>query len=119
MSRRLLLLLTVPVLAVMTLPVWAKSNPKDSLSTTITISSTASLNSVTLAPGEYKVVAEGKQAKFERDGKLVAEAPCTWVTLSSKPPYSEVMTDHNRITEIDFSGKTQAIKFPSNQRAGD
>jgi hypothetical protein len=67
-----------------------------------------------LEPGQYKVVAEGNTAKFERDGDIVAEAPFTWKTLSSKPEYSEVMTDHDRITEIDFSGKTQAIVFPSN-----
>lgn len=118
MSKRVLQILALAAFVVMLLPAQGWSKPKDSVSTTISVSTTASVDNKTLEPGEYKVVAEGTTAKFERDGDIVAEAPFTWKTLSNKPSYSEVMTDHNRITEVDFPGKTQAIVFSSNQNSG-
>jgi hypothetical protein len=119
MSRSLfLVLLTFALWTAISVPSWAKNNSNDSLKTTVDISETATINNNTLAPGQYTVIAEGNQARFEQDGKLVAEVPCTWKTLSSKPPYSAVMTNHDRITEVDFSGKTQAIEFPSNNSSG-
>ena len=111
MRRRLFPLFTIAALTVMILPAWAKSKSKDSLKTTIDVSSTANVSNMTLDPGKYTVVAEGNQARFERDGKIIAEVPCTLKTLSRKSPYTEVMLNHDRITEIDLSGKTQAIEF--------
>jgi hypothetical protein len=114
MCQRLFHFLALAAFVVMILPAQGWSKPKDSVSTTISVSTTVSVNNKTLEPGEYKVVVEGNTAKFERDGDVVTEAPCTWKTLPNKSQYSDVATDHNRITEIDFSGKTQAIVFPSN-----
>ena len=117
MSRRLLSFLTVTVLIAMTLPAWARSNSADSLKATIDVSSTIHVSNKTLEPGEYTVVAEGSQAKFERNGNVIAEVPCTLKTLSNKSPYTAVLINKGRITEIDLSGKTQAIEFKSNQNA--
>jgi hypothetical protein len=44
-------------------------------------------------------------------GKVVAEVPCTWKTLQSKPAYDEVLIDGGAVTEIEFQGQTQAIDF--------
>ena len=118
MCRRLLLFLSLAAFSLMILPAQGWSKPKDSVSTTISVGTTVTVNNKTLEPGQYKVVVEGNTAKFERDGDIVTEASCTWKTLSSKSPYSDFMTDHNRITEIDFSGKNQAIVFSSNQNSG-
>ena len=118
MSRRVFPFLTIAVLTLMTIPVWAKPNSSDALKTTINLSQPATLNNMKLPAGEYKVTAQGNQAKFERDGKIVAEVPCTWKTLSNKAPYSEIMTKQDQITQVNFSGKTQAIEFSSNQAAG-
>ena len=114
MSRRVLPFFAIAVLTVMTFPAWAKSSSSESLKADITLDAPAALNNATLAAGEYKVVAEGNQAKFEQDGKIVAEVPCTWKTLSNKSRYSAVELDRDRITGIDFSGKTQAIQFSTN-----
>ncbi len=118
MSKRVLQILALAAFVVMILPAQGWSKPKDSVSTTISVGTNVTVNNKTLEPGDYKVLAEGNTAKFERDGDIVAEAQFTWKTLSSKPSYSEVMTDHSRITEVDFSGKTQAIVFSSNQNSG-
>ena len=118
MFRHILPFLAVAVFTIMTVPVWGGSNAKDSLSATINVESTSSLSNTKLAPGEYKVVTEGNMAKFERNGNVVAEVPFTWKTLSTKSPYTAVLSDHDRITEIDFSGKTAAIEFPSRGSSG-
>lgn len=118
MSRRLLSLSAIAVLGLMILPAWANNNSKDSIKTTIDITSTSKVSGTTLRPGQYTVVAEGNQAKFERDGKVVAEVPCTVKTLSTKSPNNQLVMDHGQITEIDLSGKTQAIELPSNSSAG-
>jgi hypothetical protein len=118
MFRRLLPLFAIAALILTTYSSWARSDSTVSLRTTINLQSTVSVNNKTLEPGVYTVVAEGNQAKFERDGKVIAEAPCTFKTLSSKAAYTEVRMDRDRITEIDLSGKTQAIEFPANQSAG-
>lgn len=114
MSRLLLSILSVfAALTLMSVPSWGKPSAKDSLSTTIDILSTTSIQNTQLQPGHYKVIAEGNEAKFERDGKVVAQVPCTLKTLSQKAQQSEFEIDHNRLTEIDVSGKTQAIDFGS------
>jgi hypothetical protein len=116
MSKYLLPFFAIAVLALMTLPTWAKNNPSaESIKTTIDLSSTVNFSpSTTLAPGQYQVVAEGNQAKFEQNGKIIAEVPFSWKTLPSKAQHTEVLMNRDRITEIDVSGKTQAIEF-SNQ----
>jgi hypothetical protein len=119
MSRRLLLLFaTTAVFALMAIPSWAKNNSNGSLSATIDLNSKAALNNTTLVPGEYRVVVEGNQAKFEKDGKVVAEVPCTLKTLSTKATQTEFVVDHDRLTEIKVSGKTEAIEFSSGQSSG-
>ena len=72
----------------MTLPVWAKPNSSEALKATVNLTETTTLNNTTLTPGQYKVTAEGNQATFERDGKIVAQIPCTWKTLPNKSEYS-------------------------------
>ncbi len=76
------------------------------------------MNTTTLAPGEYKVIAEGNKATIEKGGKVVAEVPCTLKTLSNKAPQTAATVDHGSLTEILASGKTEAIEFSSSQNSG-
>lgn len=103
----------------MAVPSWAKSNSNGSLKTTIDLESTTTVRDKTLPPGQYKVIADGNEASFELNGKIVAEVPCSLKTLSSKAPQTAFVLDSNRLTEIQVSGKTQAIEFASSQNAGD
>jgi hypothetical protein len=106
------------VFALMTTPSHARTSSNDSLTAKIDLASTTNINNTTLSPGEYKVVAEGNQAKFEKDGKVVAEVPCTLKTLSNKSAHTEFVIDHDRLLEIQVSGKTQAIEFSPAQNSG-
>jgi hypothetical protein len=120
MTKRLLPFFVVTaVLAVMAIPSYARTNSSDSISATIDLASKANLNNTALVPGQYKVVAQGNQATFEKDGKIVAEVPCTLKNLSSKANYTESFMNHDRLTEIRVSGKNQAIELSSGQKSGD
>jgi hypothetical protein len=119
MSRRSLsIFVTTAIFAVIAIPSWAKPNSSGSISATIYLNTVTNVNNTSLAPGEYHIVAEGNQVKFQKDSKVVAEAPCTMKTLSSKAAHTEVVLDHDRLQEIQVSGKTEAIEFSSGQSAG-
>jgi hypothetical protein len=119
MSRRLLpLFIAAVAFAVVTIPAWSKSSSSNSINVTITLAQKANVNTTTLDPGDYKVVVEGTQAKFEKDGKVIAEVPCTLKTLSTKALQTETAIDHDQLTEIQVSGKTEAIEFSSGQNSG-
>lgn len=114
MSRRLFnIFLAIMALGVASVSVWAKSDSNDSITATIKITSTTTVGSTQLAPGDYKVVVEGSQAKFEKGGKVVAEVPCTLKDLNYKAPQTEFVLDNNQISEIQVSGKTKAIELSS------
>jgi secreted trypsin-like serine protease len=114
MSRLLVPILSVcAVLTLMSVPSWSKTNTKDQLSATINLLTTTKIQKTQLQAGTYKVIANGNEAKFEQDGKIVAQVPCTLKTLSRKSQMDDFQLDRNRLTEIDVSGKTQAIAFGS------
>ena len=99
----------------MSVSVWAKNDSSDSITTTIKVNSTVTVGSAKLAPGEYRVVAEGNQAKFTQGSKVVAEVPCTLKEISAKAPQTSFVLDHDSISEIQVSGKSKAIEFSSGQ----
>ena len=114
MSRPLLLTLTIfAAWTLVSVPSWGKTTTKDSLSTSIDLTSATKIQNTQLQPGQYKVTAEGKEAKFEQDGKIVAQVPCTFKMLPNKAKQDRFEMDHDRLTEIDVSGKIQAIEFGS------
>ena len=119
MTRRVsLFFVIIAALAVMTLPALAKSNSNTTLTATFDVTSATKLGSTTLAPGHYVVDVEGTQAKFQKDGKTVAEVPCTVKELSSKAQQTGFRVDNNQMTEIRVSGKTQAIELSTTPVSG-
>jgi hypothetical protein len=112
MSRRLFtIFLAIMALGVASVSVWAKSDSGDSITATIKITAPTTVGTTQLAPGDYKVVAEGNQAKFEQGNKVVVEVPCTIKDLNYKAPQTEFVVDNNHISEIQISGKTKAIEL--------
>ena len=99
--------------AVVSLPAMANPSSNDTLKTNISINLNTTVQNKNLKPGDYKVEVEGNEAKFLQKGKLVTEVPCTIETLPAKSQYTDVVTNHGKLTEIDMSGKTQAIHFGS------
>jgi hypothetical protein len=94
----------------MALPLWLTA-ASASLHKTIHLGATATVAGKTLPQGDYDLVVDGNQAKFENKGKVVAEVPCTWKELQSKADHDVVLMNGGTVTEIEFQGKTQAIDF--------
>jgi hypothetical protein len=94
----------------MALPIWAMA-AADSIHKTVHIGAAATVAGKQLPEGDYDLMVSGNQAKFASKGKVVAEVPCTWKTLSTKAEHDMVMIDSGAVTEIEFQGKTQAIDF--------
>lgn len=118
MSRRVLpILLAILTVSAMTVSVWAKNDSSDSITTSIKLTSAATVAGTKLAPGDYKVAVEGGKAKFEQGSKVVAEVPCTVKDLSVKLNNTTFVLDGNQISEIQVAGKQKAIEFGGQQGA--
>jgi hypothetical protein len=66
-----------------------------------------------LQPGSYTIRAQESQSQLDvlHEGKVVATVPCTWVRLNKKPQTTEVLSNQNKITEVEFQGRTEAAKI--------
>ncbi len=107
--------LAIVVLSAISVSVWAKNDANDSVSATIRLSTAAKIGSTQLAPGEYKIVVEGSQAKIQKGNKVVAEVPCTLKDISFTPQATSFVVDNDSISEIQVSGRTKAIEFSPGQ----
>jgi hypothetical protein len=114
MSRRSLpLFLAIMALSAMSVSVWAKNDSGDTITTNLKLTSTTSVGTTKLAPGEYKVIADGSKAKFEQGNKVVAEVPCTLKDFSGKVNETTYVLDRDQLTEIQVAGKSKSIEFAS------
>lgn len=73
-----------------------------------------------LKPGDYdlKVKPNASQLEVTKDGKVVVEIPVTWIQLQKTPGNTQVILNNNRVVEVDFGGKTQAVKVQATNQAG-
>jgi hypothetical protein len=103
------LLGTIAVIA-LAFPVWARTD-----STVLHSDGTTIIGQTQLKSGDYnlKVKDNAPQLEVTQDGKVVAQVPVKWVTLQKTPTSTEVIMDKGRVVEVDFSGKTQAVKVAS------
>lgn len=113
MSRRSLpFIFAIMALAGLSVTAWAKKDDSsDSVTANVKLTATMTVGTTQLAPGDYKVVAEGSKAKFEQGSKVVAEVPCTVKDYSGKINQTTFITDSNKLTEIQVAGKSKAIDF--------
>lgn len=100
--------------ALLAIPLLASAHPKaDSAQVekkSITLDNAATVDGTTLTPGSYNVLIEGKTVKFERDGKVVASAPCDWKALKFKAQYNGIeLSAKNAVQELQFEGSKQAL----------
>ena len=91
-------------------PVWAR--PDKTYTAEWDASQTTKIGNTQIKPGIYKIEARENQNTLDivRDGKVVAQTPCHWIHLAKKATDTEVDTNHNQIVEVEFSGKTEAIR---------
>jgi hypothetical protein len=66
-----------------------------------------------IQPGQYQLKAEEGKAELQvvAKGKVVATVPCHWTELSAKPSDSQVSTDGDKVTQVQFGGRTSAIQI--------
>lgn len=90
------------------IPLWAHG-----LSADVTIGKVATIGSTTLKAGSYHVVVDSKtdEVRFMQDGHVMATAPGKMVKLKSKSPYTDLVFNKEQVQEIQFSGKTEAIRI--------
>jgi hypothetical protein len=93
------------------LPVWAR--PSKTYTAEWEATQATMIGNTQIKPGTYEIEAHANQNTLEivHDGKVVAQAPCHWIQLPQKALYTEVDTNHLRIVEVEFSGKTEAIRI--------
>jgi hypothetical protein len=100
--------LAVVAVLVLSLPIWARSD-----SAQLVVDHPVTIGTQQLAPGTYNLKANDgeKQISIVRadNGKTVASVPCEWVQLAQKARQTEVLFNADRVIEIDFSGKTEAV----------
>jgi len=114
MSRRLLpVVLAIMALTTMGVSAWAKNDSGDTITTNLKLTVPTTVGTTQLAAGDYKVIADGSKAKFQRGNKVIAEVPCTLKDSNVKTNETTFIIDHDKLTEIQVSGKTKSIEFSS------
>lgn len=114
LGRLLAILLAILAISAIGTSVWAsKNDPGNTVSATIKLSAATKVGNTQLAAGEYKVIADENQAKFQKGSKVVAQVPCTLKPLSFMPKETVFVTENGGISEIQVSGNEMAIEFPT------
>ncbi len=96
---------------ILALPVWARAN-----SATLIVSHPAQIGSEQLQSGTYTLRVEEGQNELQvldGDGSLVAKVPCQWIQLPAKAANTDVVINSDRVVEVDFGGKTEAVQIKS------
>jgi hypothetical protein len=103
---------TAVALFALAIPVWARTDTAQ-----LTVIQPTTIGTTQLKPGDYKleVTPNATQLKVVNtdSGQTIAQVPCHWFQLQKKPDTTEVVTNNNQVIEVDFGGKTQAIKVGS------
>jgi len=105
-------LLTGAVLLIV-LPMWAKPKADRTDTATWQPLDTVMVGTTQIQPGDYTLRAQesGKLLEVLHAGKVVAQVPCHWVELPKKAANTEVSTNNNKVTEVEFAGRTEALQI--------
>lgn len=101
-------LTALSLVALMALPVWAHT---DSAELTVVNPTTIAGNQ--LKPGTYKLEVQPNQMQMKvvntETDRTVAKVPVHWVEVK-KPDNTQVILSKNQVQEVEFGGKTQAVR---------
>lgn len=89
------------------LPVYART-----VSLLWTVSHPVMLAGTQVQPGDYELKTEEGQTQLqvERNGKVIVEVTCKWIQLPAKAASDQVLVSDGHVTQIDFSGRTEALQ---------
>ena len=109
-SKQCLGMLAVIALA---FPVWARSPKLPTFTADWFTDHAMKIGNIQIETGHYTLSAQEDKNTLDvmRDGKMVAQVPCQWVQLSKKAANTEIESDNNQVTEVEFAGKTEAVEM--------
>ncbi|HXN97561.1 MAG TPA: hypothetical protein VN881_00720 [Candidatus Acidoferrales bacterium] len=112
MRSKSIQLLAAFTLLTLAAPVWARTHSATAIS-----DGSTTVAGTQLKAGDYelKVDDNASQLQVIQNGKVVAQAPVQWIQLPQKAADTTVLLDGNKIVEVDFGGKTQAVQIVSTQ----
>jgi hypothetical protein len=92
---------------VLTMPVWART-----YKASMTLDKNTTIGSAQLKPGSYDLTADDtkKELNILQKGKIVATVQGEWVKIPQKAQAPGFDTDHDKITQVKFSGSDQAFQ---------
>jgi hypothetical protein len=105
-------LLAAAVLLIV-LPMWAKPKAERTDTATWQTVEAVTVGTTQIQPGDYTLRAEesGKMLEVLHDGKVVAQVSCHWIELPKRAADTEVSTTNNKVTEVEFAGRTEALQI--------
>jgi hypothetical protein len=94
-------------LLTLTMPVWARTY-KESLA----LDKNSTIGSAQLKPGSYEFTADDtkKELNIIQNGKIIATVQGQWIKIPQKAQAPIIDTDHDKITQVQFSGSDQAFQ---------
>lgn len=94
-------------------PILAAGSSMHTDSTEFDTQQMVNIGNTQLQPGNYVIRAQESQTQLDilQDGKVVATVPCQWVRLNNKASRSEVLSNNNQVTEVEFQGRKEAAKI--------
>ena len=97
------------VFCLVALPLWAAH--VDSIDWAPTKAMT--IGGTQIQPGQYELKAEEGKSELQviAKGKVVATVPCQWSAVKDKAADSQVSTDGDKVTQVQFAGRTSAVQF--------
>jgi len=107
MSLRVKHCIAVLAVVALTSPAWARTYKE-----TINPEKDTMIGNTQLKAGSYDLAADPakKELQILENGKVIATVEGQWVKLPQKPQYSTVVSDGNKITQVQFSGSDQAFQ---------
>jgi hypothetical protein len=102
-------LTALSVMAFFALPVWAHTDSAE-----LTVLNPTMIAGQQLKPGTYKLEVQPSQTQMKvvnaQTYKTVAEVPVHWIQIKKAPNSTEVILNKNNVNEVEFGGKTQAVR---------
>jgi hypothetical protein len=94
-------------LVALALPAWARTERVN-----VTFEKTTMVGKTQVPAGQYEIEANDSKTDLmvlAKDGKVVTDAHGQWIKLPAKAQNSEILYDHDRMTQVQFQGKPEAF----------
>jgi hypothetical protein len=97
------------------IPALAGGSAQHADSTNFVATTTVTFGTTRLEPGNYVIRGTASQSQLEilQHNKVIATVPCRWIQLEKKAKDSQIISNDNRVTEVQFQGRMEAAEIGS------